>query len=104
VVERIDLKAKVGDYANMTADVFAASYGKIDDTMNINSPTFDDSAKDFAPFYSNGEEGPSNDQHGVRMSNDIERFDQALWFYDSAAGNPRYMTIGYVDSDYVELT
>jgi len=104
VVERIDLKAKVGDYANMRADVFAASYGKIDDTMNINSPTFDDSAKDFAPFYDSGEAGPSIDQHGVRMSNDIERFDQALWFYDSAAGNPRYMTIGYVDSDYVELT
>jgi len=88
----------------MPADVFAASYGKIDDAMNINSPTFDDSAKDFAPFYSDGEEGPAYDQHGVRMSNDIERFDQAIWFYDSAAGNPRYMTIGYVDSDYVELT
>ena len=104
VVERIDLKATVGDYKDMPADVFAASYGKIDDAMNINSPTFDDSAKDFAPFYSDGEEGPANDQHGVRMSNDIERFDQAIWFYDSAAGNPRYMTIGYVDSDYVELT
>jgi len=103
VVERIDLEARVGDYANMRADVFAASYGKIEDTMNINSPTFDDSAKDFAPFYSNGEAGPSTDQHGVRMSNDIERFDQAIWFYDSAAGNPRYMAIGYVDSDYVEL-
>ena len=103
VVERIDLDARVGDYANMRADVFAASYGKIEDTMNINSPTFDDSAKDFAPFYSNGEAGPSTDQHGVRMSNDIERFDQAIWFYDSAAGNPRYMAIGYVDSDYVEL-
>ncbi len=104
VVERIDLKATVGDYKDMPADVFAASYGKIDDAMNINSPTFDDSAKDFAPFYSDGEEGPANDQHGVRMSNDIERFDQAIWFYDSAAGNPRYMVIGYVDSDYVELT
>jgi len=104
VVERIDLDARVGDYANMRADVFAASYGKIEETMNINSPTFDDSAKDFAPFYSNGEAGPSTDQHGVRMSNDIERFDQAIWFYDSAAGNPRYMVIGYVDSDYVELT
>ena len=104
VVERIDLKATVGDYKDMPADVFAASYGKIDDAMNINSPTFDDSAKDFAPFYSDGEEGPANDQHGVRMSNDIERFDQAIWFYDSAAGNPRYMAIGYVDSDYVELT
>ena len=104
VVERIDLKATVGDYKDMPADVFAASYGKIDDAMNINSPTFDDSAKDFAPFYSDGEEGPAYDQHGVRMSNDIERFDQAIWFYDSAAGNPRYMTIGYVDSDYVELT
>ena len=103
VVERIDLDARVGDYANMRADVFAASYGKIEETMNINSPTFDDSAKDFAPFYSNGEAGPSTDQHGVRMSNDIERFDQAIWFYDSAAGNPRYMAIGYVDSDYVEL-
>ena len=104
VVERIDLKATVGDYKDMPADVFAASYGKIDDAMNINSPTFDDSAKDFAPFYSDGEEGPAYDQHGVRMSNDIERFDQAIWFYDSAAGNPRYMAIGYVDSDYVELT
>ena len=104
VIERIDLEARVGDYVNMRADVFAASYGRIDDAMNINSPTFDDSAKDFAPFYSDGEEGPANDQHGVRMSNDIERFDQAIWFYDSAAGNPRYMTIGYVDSDYVELT
>ena len=103
VVERIDLEARVGDYVNMRADVFAASYGRIDDAMNINSPTFDDSAKDFAPFYSDGEEGPANDQHGVRMSNDIERFDQAIWFYDSAAGNPRYMAIGYVDSDYVEL-
>ena len=103
VVERIDLKATVGDYKDMPADVFAASYGKIDDAMNINSPTFDDSAKDFAPFYSSGEAGPSTDQHGVRMSNDIERFDQAIWFYDSAAGNPRYMAIGYVDSDYVEL-
>ena len=104
VVERIDLNAKVGDYKDMPADVFAASYGKIDGTMNINSPTFDDSAKDFAPFYSDGEEGPAYDQHGVRMSNDIERFDQASWFYDSAAGNPRYIAIGYVDSDYVELT
>ena len=103
VVERIDLEARVGDYVNMRADVFAASYGRIDDAMNINSPTFDDSAKDFAPFYSDGEEGPANDQHGVRMSNDIERFDQAIWFYDSAAGNTRYMAIGYVDSDYVEL-
>ena len=88
----------------MRADIFAASYGKVEETMNINSPTFDDSAKDFAPFYSSGEAGPSTDQHGVRMSNDIERFDQAIWFYDSAAGNPRYMAIGYVDSDYVELT
>ena len=103
VVERIDLDARVSEYKDMPADVFAASYGKIDDTMNINSPTFDDSAKDFAPFYSDGEEGPAYDQHGVRMSNDIERFDKATWFYDSAAGNPRYMTIGYVDSDYVEL-
>jgi|TARA_B100001094_G_scaffold88906_1_gene85005 hypothetical protein len=104
VVERINLDAKVSEYKDMPADVFAASYGKIDDAMNINSPTFDDSAKDFAPFYSDGEEGPAHDQHGVRMSNDIERFDKATWFYDSAAGNPRYMTIGYVDSDYVELT
>jgi hypothetical protein len=104
VVERIDLTATVGDYKDMPADVFAASYGRIDGAMNINSPTFDDSAKDFAPFYSDGEEGPGYDQHGVRMSNDIERFDQAIWFYDSAAGNPRYMTVSYVDSDYVELT
>ena len=104
VVERIDLEAKGSDYANMPADVFAASYGKIDDTMNINSPRFDDSAKDFAPYYSDGDSGPAWDQHGVRMSNDIETFDQAIWFYDSASGNPRYMTIGYVDSDYVELT
>tara|TARA_B000000609_G_scaffold131382_1_gene105894 strand:+ start:1688 stop:2728 length:1041 start_codon:yes stop_codon:yes gene_type:complete len=104
VVERIDLKATVGDYKDMPADVFAASYGKIDDAMNINSPTFDDSAKDFAPYYSDGDSGPAWDQHGVRMSNDIERFDQAIWYYDSAAGNPRYMVLGYVDSDYVELT
>lgn len=104
VIERIDLKATVGDYKDMPADVFAASYGKIDDAMNINSPTFDDSAKDFAPYYSDGDSGPAWDQHGVRMSNDIERFDQAIWYYDSAAGNPRYMVLGYVDSDYVELT
>jgi len=104
VVERIDLDSRVRDYKDMRADIFAASYGKVEETMNINSPTFDDSAKDFAPFYSSGEAGPSTDQHGVRMSNDIERFDQAIWFYDSAAGNPRYMAIGYVDSDYVELT
>ena len=104
VVERIDLEARVGDYANMPSDVFAASYGKIDDAMNINSPTFDDSAKDFAPYYSDGDSGPVWDQHGVRMSNTAERMDQAIWFYDSAAGNPRYMAIGYVDSDYVELT
>jgi len=104
VVERIDLDSRVRDYKDMRADVFAASYGKVEETMNINSPTFDDSAKDFAPFYSSGEEGPSTDQHGVRMSNTAERMDQAIWFYDSAAGNPRYMAIGYVDSDYVELT
>jgi len=104
VVERIDLDSRVRDYKDMRADVFAASYGKVEETMNINSPTFDDSAKDFAPFYSSGEAGPSTDQHGVRMSNTAERMDQAIWFYDSAAGNPRYMTVGYVDSDYVELT
>ena len=104
VVERIDLDSRVRDYKDMRAEIFAASYGKVEETMNINSPTFDDSAKDFAPFYSSGEAGPSTDQHGVRMSNTAERMDQAIWFYDSAAGNPRYMTIGYVDSDYVELT
>ena len=104
VVERIDLDSRVRDYKDMRADIFAASYGKVEETMNINSPTFDDSAKDFAPFYSSGEAGPSTDQHGVRMSNTAERMDQAIWFYDSAAGNPRYMAIGYVDSDYVELT
>ena len=103
VIERIDLESRVRDYKDMRADIFAASYGKVEETMNINSPTFDDSAKDFAPFYSSGEAGPSTDQHGVRMSNTAERMDQAIWFYDSAAGNPRYMVIGYVDSDYVEL-
>ena len=104
VIERIDLESRVRDYKDMRAEIFAASYGKVEETMNINSPTFDDSAKDFAPFYSSGEAGPSTDQHGVRMSNTAERMDQAIWFYDSAAGNPRYMVIGYVDSDYVELT
>ena len=92
VIERISLKATVGRYKDMQADIFAASYGRIDQAKDINSPTMDDSAKD--AVY----------QYGVRMSNDVERMDRNRWFYDSDAGNPRYMTIGYVDSDYVELT
>tara|TARA_B100000683_G_scaffold83780_1_gene82710 strand:- start:206 stop:1216 length:1011 start_codon:yes stop_codon:yes gene_type:complete len=92
VIERISLKATVGRYKDMPADVFAASYGRIDQAKDINSPTFDDSAKDAVYAY------------GVRMSNDIERMDRNRWFYDSAAGNPRYVAIGYVDSDYVELS
>lgn len=92
VIERISLKATVGRYKDMPADIFAASYGRIDQAKDINSPTMDDSAKD--AVY----------QYGVRMSNDVERMDRNRWFYDSDAGNPRYMTIGYVDSDYVELT
>ena len=92
VIERISLKATVNRFKDMPADVFAASYGRIDQAKDINSPTFDDSAKDTVYAY------------GVRMSNDIERMDRNRWFYDSDAGNPRYMTLGYVDSDYVELT
>jgi hypothetical protein len=101
VIERISLDAVVGIYDSMPIDVFAASYGRIDGTLNVNSPTFDDSAKDFAPYYSDGDSGPVWDQHGVRMSNSVERMDKAIWFYDSEAGNPRYITIGYVEDDYV---
>ena len=92
VVERIDLTATVNRFKDMPADIFAASYGRIDQAKDINSPTFDDSAKDAVYAY------------GVRMSNDIETLDRNRWFYDSDAGNPRYMAIGYVDSNYVQLT
>ena len=102
VIERISLDAKVGIYEDMPVDVFMASYGKIDKTLRVNSPTFDDSAKDFAPYYSDGDSGPASDQHGVRMSNAVETMDKAIWYYDSNAGNPRYMTIGYVEDNYVE--
>mgnify|MGYP005713957489 FL=1 len=92
VIERISLKATVDRFKDMPAGVFASSYGRIDQAKDINSPTMDDSAKDAVYAY------------GVRMSNDIERMDRNRWFYDSDAGNPRYMAIGYVDSDYTELT
>ena len=92
VIERISLKATVDRFKDMPAGVFASSYGRIDQAKDINSPTMDDSAKDAVYAY------------GVRMSNDIERMDRNRWFYDSDAGNPRYMAIGYVDSDYTELS
>lgn len=91
VVERINLNTRINRFKDVPLQTLIDQYERIDDILDINSPLFSED--------SGFREGT------VTFDNKELTMDYSIFKYDSNANrNPRYITIGYVEDSYVELT
>lgn len=91
VVERINLNTRINRFKDVPLQTLIDQYERIDDILDINSPLFSED--------SGFREGT------VTFDNKELTMDYSIFKYDSYANrNPRYITIGYVEDSYVELT